>query len=193
MKKVIVKYNIPIKIVGIAKTKEVSMNYKIYGSDNLNEKLSDINSIKYGSAIITINGHVHNNSDEDILKITYVKKIDIDRKEIVVVIKAPNEVINVLSEKFEIVEEQKETIVVNSNKEEEIHVRQVSPFVRLVKLLCLALCIIFIIFGFNINKDTTIFGLYINGNKYAPFIISFVFGVIFIILSLPKDNKNVKE
>ena len=41
---------------------------------------------------------------EDILKITYVKKIDIDRKEIVVVIKAPNEVINVLSEKFEIVE-----------------------------------------------------------------------------------------
>ena len=130
---------------------------------------------------------------EDILKITYVKKIDIDRKEIVVVIKAPNEVINVLSEKFEIVEEQKETIVVNYNKEEEIHVRQVSPFVRLVKLLCLALCIIFIIFGFNINKDTTIFGLYINGNKYAPFIISFVFGVIFIILSLPKDNKNVKE
>ena len=78
---------------------------------------------------------------EDILKITYVKKIDIDRKEIVVVIKAPNEVINVLSEKFEIVEEQKETIVVNSNKEEEIHVRQVSPFVRLVKLLCLALCL----------------------------------------------------
>ena len=130
---------------------------------------------------------------EDILKITYVKKIDIDRKEIVVVIKAPNEVINVLSEKFEIVEEQKETIVVNSNKEEEIHVRQVSPFTRLVKLLCLALCIIFIIFGFNINKDTTIFGLYINGNKYAPFIISFVFGAIFVILSLPKDNKNVKE
>lgn len=61
------EYNIPIKIVGIAKTKEVSMNYKIYGSDSLNEKLSDINSIKYGSAIITINGHVHNNSDEDIL------------------------------------------------------------------------------------------------------------------------------
>ena len=30
----------------------------------------------------------------------------------------------------------------------------------------MALCIIFIIFGFNINKDTTIFGLYINGNKY---------------------------
>ena len=61
------KYNIPIKIVGIAKTKEASMYYKIYGSDDLNEKLSDINSIKYGSAIISINGHVHKIFDEDIL------------------------------------------------------------------------------------------------------------------------------
>lgn len=61
------EYNIPVKIVGIAKTEDFNVNYKIFGSKELLNELENISTIKYGSATITINDNIHNNFEEGIL------------------------------------------------------------------------------------------------------------------------------
>lgn len=61
------KFNIPIKIVGIALTEELTVNYKIFANNKLVDDLGDIATIKYGNATITINNTSHDNSEEGIL------------------------------------------------------------------------------------------------------------------------------
>lgn len=126
---------------------------------------------------------------DDVIKIIYAKKIDIERKEIIVVIKATNEILEELQKKFTVEEEAKETVIVNSQKEEPITIEKKSPFYRLIQLLSLLFSVLFIIFGFNINKEKTVLGVYVSGNKYAPFLMAAFSFIVFISMTLYKGKK----
>lgn len=56
-----------IKIVGIAFTDEFNINYGIYGNKDIVDKLGKLNTIKYGHATIDINGHKHNDNENNLM------------------------------------------------------------------------------------------------------------------------------